>query len=101
MLTREQIDQATAEGRHVRVRAAGDVLADFFTAGRELRLVVTSGLPEGAVLASVEVIALGPDRSTIDFLYVHPDFEARAEGGPIPILPVTFETIPVVESDPG
>jgi len=93
MLTAEQIDQANLEGRHVRVRAAGEVLTALFTTGREARFKVTAGLPEGAVLASLEVIALGPTGSTIDFLYVHPSFGARAEGAEIPVLPVELSSL--------
>lgn len=101
MLTTEQLNQASAEGRHVRVRAVGAVLTAFFTAGREHRFLVAEGLPEDAVLASLEVIALGPSGSTIDFIYIHPDFDARAEGAEIPVHPVVFESIPVLEGNPG
>lgn len=93
MLTTEQLNQATLEGRHVRIRAASEVLSALFTAGREHRFRVAAGLPEDAVLASLEVLSMGPGGADIDFIYVHPSFDPRAEGAEIPVRPVVLESL--------
>lgn len=95
MITDEQYQQATAEGRHVRFRFSGEVIGDLFTAGKTSRFTVLEGVPPGAVLAAVEAIEIGPGSGNVfDLIYVHPDLPARAEGADIPVRGVIAESIP-------